>query len=133
MIVVKALAETLKISDTAIRELVQKRITDLGGDAFDTDAIGYFFLVVEPRDTIEAIHAQVGFNILHTRFTGIRFNATGFTPSWELIEEFPDCYDMVFILSDDGYGVELFVSKEDGIDSDLIAMCQRYAFRQDAP
>jgi hypothetical protein len=35
---------------------------------------------------------------------------------------------MVFILSDDGFGVEIFVDM-DGIDPDLLAMCQRYAVR----
>ena len=85
---------------------------------------------------IEAIHAQVGFNILHNRFTGVRYDQPGFTPSFEFVEVFPACYDMVFIMDDSGYGVEVFVPKEVGIDTGLTAMCSVYAFKSedgDAP
>ena len=124
MRIVHDLESTYQISNPAIRDLVQQRINDLGGEAFDADSLGYF-LVIEAGDTIEAISAAVGFNILHNRFTGIRFDATGFTPSFEFIEEFVSCYDMVFVLDDSGFGVELFVPKE---STDLLAMCRMYAF-----
>jgi hypothetical protein len=133
--IVRDLNSANQISDPAIRELVRQRINDLGGEAFESPELGYF-LVVEIGDTIEAINAQVGFNILRNRFTDIRFDATGFTPSFEFIEEFVSCYDMVFVLDDSGFGVELFVPKEEGIDSDLLAMCRMYAFSspsEDAP
>ena len=126
MIIVKTISAIQKISNAAIRALVQQRINDLGGEAFDADSLGYF-LVIEAIDTIEAISEQVGFNILHNRFTGTRYDQTGFTPSFEFVEEFPTCYDMVFILSDDGYGVEVFVQKASGVSLELLVMCQRYA------
>ena len=127
MIVVRDLPTIDQISNLQIRELVLARINDLGGEAFDSSELG-IFLVVEAGDTIEAIQAQFGFNILQNRFTGIRFNATGFTPSFEFIEEFPACYDMVFVLDDTGIGIELFVPKVEGIDPDLTAMCRMYAY-----
>ena len=135
MIVVRDLLTIDQVCNPAIRESVQQRINDLGGVAFDSNELGYF-LVVEIGDTIESIQAQHGFDLLRTRFTGIRFNATGFTPSFEFIEEFPACYDMVFVLEDSGFGVEIFVPKEEGIDPDLIAMCRMYAYTappEDAP
>ena len=135
MIVVRDHSTIDQISNLQIRELVQQRINDLGGESFDSNELGYF-LVVEAGDSIEAIRATVGFDILHNRFTGIRFNATGFTPSFEFIEEFPACYDMVFVLEDSGFGVEIFVPKEEGIDPDLIAMCRMFAYTappEDAP
>ena len=118
MIVVRDHSTIDQISNPAIRELVQQRINDLGGESFDSNELGYF-LVVESSDTLEALSAQLGFDMLRNRFTGIRFNATGFTPSFEFIEEFPACYDMVFVLDDTGIGVEIFVPKEEGIDPDL--------------
>ena len=135
MIVVRDHSTIDQISNLQIRELVQQRINDLGGEAFDSNELGYF-LVVESSDTLEALSAQLGFDMLRNRFTGIRFNATGFTPSFEFIEEFPACYDMVFVLDDTGIGVEIFVPKEEGIDPDLIAMCRMYAYKappEDAP
>ena len=135
MIVVRDVSTIDQISNPAIRELVQQRINDLGGESFDSNELGYF-LVVESSDTLEALSAQLGFDMLRNRFTGIRFNATGFTPSFEFIEEFPACYDMVFVLDDTGIGVEIFVPKEEGIDPDLIAMCRMFAYTappEDAP
>ncbi len=120
------LLSTEQISDTAIRTLVQHRIDELGGDKFNTTELGYF-LVIEPGDIIDAITAQIGFNILANRFTGIRWDQSGFTPSFEFIEEFSACYELVIILDDSGYGIDIFISKGTGVDPDLLAMCQRYA------
>ena len=129
MIIVKTIAAIQKISNTAVRKLVQERINDLGGAAFDAAKLGYF-LVIESGDAIEAITAQLGFAILCNRFTGARYDQTGFTPSFEFVEAFPACYDMVFILSDDGYGVEVFVQIASGVSPELLAMCQRYAVQR---
>ena len=129
MIIVKTIAAIQRISNTAVRKIVQERINDLGEDVFDAAEVGYF-LVVESCDTIEAITAQLGFAILCNRFTGIRYDQIGFTPSFEFVEEFPACYDMVFVLSDDGYGVEMLVQKASGVPPDLLAMCQRYAVQR---
>lgn len=128
MIVVRNLQSTSQISNLTIRDLLRQRIEDLGGGAFNTDALGYF-LVVEAGDTTEAISAQVGFNILHNRVTGVRYDQPGFAPSFEFVEEFLACYDMVFILHDSGYGVEVLAPKAVGIDADLLAICRMYAFK----
>jgi hypothetical protein len=132
MIVVKSHSDTQQIRNTASRELVRQRIDDLGGDAFDSTELGYF-LVVESGDALEAINDQLGFDLLCNRMTGVRYDHVDFAPSFEFIEEFPSCYDLVFILSDDGFGVEVFVPKEEGIDTDLLAMCRRYSYKGDAP
>ena len=126
MIIVRDLSARHQIGNIEIRELVTQRMDDLGGDAFDANALGYF-LVVEPGDTLEALSAQVGFDILSNRFTGIRYDQTGFMPSFEFVEEFTACFDMVLVLSDDGFGVEVFVQKANGVPPDLLAMCQRNA------
>ena len=127
MIVVRDLQSTHQINNIAIRRLVQQRVNDLGGESFDSNELGYF-LVVESSDTLQALSAQLGIDMLRNRFTGIRFNATGFTPSFEFVEELPACYDMVFVLDDTGIGIEIFVPKEEGIDPDLIAMCRMFAY-----
>ena len=126
MIIIRDQSFIHQIGNIEIRELVTQRMDDPGGDAFDANALGYF-LVVESGDTIEAIAAQFGIDILCNRFIGIRYDQTGFTPLFKFVEEFPPCYDMVFVLSDDGYGVEVFVQKAKGVQLDLLAMCQRYA------
>ena len=128
MTVVRDLQSAHQINNPQIKHLVQQRINDLAGQDIGEWEFGYF-LVIEFTDTIQAIKAQVGFDILCNRFTGICYDQSEFTPSFEFIEEFPSCYDMVFVLADDGAGVEVFIPKDDGIDPDLIAMCQQYAVK----
>jgi hypothetical protein len=128
VIVVRSLQSTQQISNLQIRELVQQRINDLGGEAFDTNTLGYF-LVIEPGDTLKEIDAQLGFTILANRFTGIAYDQPGFSPSFEFVEQFPFCYDLVLVLSDDGYGVEVLVEKAEGVPSDLRIMCRVHAMQ----
>ncbi len=42
MIVVRDLSSTQEIRQTQIKQLVQQRINDLGGEAFDSSELGYF-------------------------------------------------------------------------------------------
>ncbi len=117
-----------QISNIAIKGLIRKRIDSLNDlDAGELCNI----LVVDGSDTLESLSEQLTFNILCNRLTGIRFDQEGFTPSFEFIEEFPSCFEMVFVLSDDGFGVELFVPKEEGINSELIEMCRIFTFNKD--
>ena len=125
MIVVLDHSSIVQISNSNIKDLIRKRIDSLNElDASDLCNI----LVVEGSDTLESLSEQLTFNLVCNRFTGIRFNQEGFTPSFEFIEEFPSCFDMVFVLDDTGIGIELFVPKEEGIEPDLIAMCWMYAY-----
>ena len=128
MIVVRDQHSAHQISNPQVRELVQQRLNILLEEDIDAWEFGYF-LIVETGDTLDTLTEQLGFSILTNRITGIRYDHPDFTPSFEFIEEFPAYYDMVFVLSDDGYGVEVFIPKEDGIDPDLIAMCQQYAVK----
>jgi len=129
LIVVLDHSSIVQISNSNIKDLIRKRINSLNElDATDLCNI----LVVEGSDTLASLSAQLTFNILCNRFTGIRFNQEGFTPSFEFIEEFPSCFDMVFVLSDDGFGVEFFIPKEEGINSELIEMCRTFRFNKDA-
>jgi hypothetical protein len=108
LIVVHDHSNVDQISNIAIKDLIRIRI----GSLYELEAGDLCnILVVEHSDTLESLSAQLTFNILCNRFTGIRFDQEGFTPSFEFIEEYPSCFDMVFVLSDDGFGVELFVPK----------------------
>ena len=125
MQVIRDPASTAQIANAEIRRLVEQRIYDLGKEPFDLAALGYF-IVVEPGDTLDAIDAQLGFSILTNRFSGIGFGQPDFVPSFEFVEAFPGCYDMVFILDDSGYGIELFIPSE-GVNPDLLALCMQHA------
>jgi hypothetical protein len=128
MLVIRDLSTAAQIQDPAIRDLVIQRINDLGGSDFDPDAIGHIVLM-QQGDTVESIEAQECVNVLYNRYTGMSYGDKCYTPHFEFIEEFDNCYDMVIVLESSGYGVEIFVPKDIDIPSMLLAMCRQYAFR----
>jgi hypothetical protein len=115
------------IADSELRQLVQKTIAALSEDCpYDPDVLGYF-LIVEPGDSLASINAQIGFDILVNKWTGNRFDQPGYTQSFEILDEHANWFEMVFLIDDSGFGIEVYIPKADGIDPDLLAMCQRYA------
>ena len=133
MLVLRDPASTTSIPDREVRTLAAKRFAMLSEDEpFDPDVFGYF-IVVEDGDNITALDEQLGFPILSNRFDGTCFGDSGFTPCHEILEEHAGCYEMVFVLSDDGYGVEVFIPKSERVDTRLLALCQRYAIPAQEP
>lgn len=116
-----------RIPDPDIRELVDRRFSEICGDEpYDYDTHGYM-IVVEPEDSVEVLEQTVGWPILQGLFNGSRYGEPDFTPTFEALEEHASCYEMVFIFNDEGFGVVLFIPKQPGIDGDLLAMCAEYA------
>jgi hypothetical protein len=108
------------INDPNIRCLVERRFNQLG--ASDGQMI-----VVEPGDSVEALEKSSGCPILRDLFDECRFPDDGFAPAFEVLEDHGCCYEMVFIFTDNGSGVELFIPKREGVDPQLLAMCAQYA------
>lgn len=122
MLVISDPAALSKVADPEVRRLIERRIEEYGEDAGLAT-----FLVVEPGDPLDALDAQLGFSILSNRFDGARHGDPGFAPSFEVLEEHPGCYEMVFVLADYGDGVIVLVPKGDGADPRLLALCAEYA------
>lgn len=139
MKIIRDPADACTITDPELRQLVEATIQGLSEDApYDPEELGYF-VIVEPGDSLVTINAQIGFDILANRWTGIRFDQPRYTQSFEVLEEHAGYFEMVFIISDDGFGIEVFIPKTegtDGIPADLLAMCARFAtapFPDDGP
>ncbi len=116
-----------RIPDPDIRDLVHQRFSEICGDEpYDYDTHGYM-IVLEPGDSVEVLEQEVGWPILRNLFDDSRYGEPDFTPSFEVLEDHGNCYEMVFIFNDEGFGVDLFIPKQSGIDGDLLAMCAEYA------
>ena len=83
------------------------------------------FVVMEHNDTVADLDATLGFPIMTNRFDGVRFGEPSFNPSWEAIEEHINWFELVYVLSDDGFGVVVFVPKH--ADPELLGMLQQYS------
>ncbi len=67
-----------------------------------------FVLIVEPEDTLASIDAILRFSMLANRH--------------EFILEHADWYELVYVLGQDGYGLEVFVPKSTCLP-ELLEMC----------
>ena len=127
MIVLRDPAAVTNIADSVIRSLVAHRFAQVWeGETYDPELHGYM-IVVEPGDAVDALEAESKCRILRSLYGEARFGDPAYETSFEFLDEHACCYEMVFILSDDGYGIELFIPKVAGVDSTLLALCAQYA------
>jgi hypothetical protein len=101
------------LSDGPLQALLQQRTEELNEEADGGWTELVRFVALQPGDSLEVLNAELGFPILEQPF--------------ELIEEHAAWFEMVFVLSDDGVGVEVFIPKAPGVDSQLLARCAAYA------
>lgn len=133
MLVVRDLSGLPGVPDIEVRSLIEQRIVMLSEDEPYDAAVHGYFVMVEVDDRLEVLDAQLGFPILSNRHDGTTFGEPGFTPCHEILEEHSGCFEMVFVLSDDGFGVEVFIPKSEGVDPTLLALCRRYAIPSREP
>ena len=119
MLVLNSPADTCLIEDTDIRELVELRFRQCFPDGnYEPELHGYF-VVVQPGDTAEALEAFIKLPILndpHFEVLEAHYGNTGKT-----------FYEMLFVVSDDGFGFEIFIPATNGIDPALLSLCAKYA------
>ena len=91
----------------ATPELLQL-LSDTFARVADCPEILGFVLVVEPGDTIASIDEQLGFSILAGRH--------------EFLVEHANWFELIYVLGQDGSGLEVFVPKSIDLP-ELLAMC----------
>ena len=120
-------AEIAQLEDTAVRDLIEQRIREISEfEPFDPDLMGYFILV-EPGDGIDVLEAETGFPILRNLFDDTPYGDDDFSPSFEWAEEHDAHFELVYILNDGGFAVDIVIQKQAGVDERLLAMCACYA------
>lgn len=113
MIIIRDPTLTSTINDPGIRNLAAIRFTQiLSGEPYDYNQHGYM-IVVEEGDSISDLEVETCCTI-------------SVDPMFEALEEHDSCYEMLFILNDDGFAITLFIPKH-GIDTELLKLCSEYA------
>jgi len=129
MIFIRGPDQACRIDDPDIRRLVEERFDQvLNGDEYDPEIHGEM-IVVEPGDTLASLERESGCPIASNPFDDSRFPDPAFVPVCEYLEEHSPCYEMMFLFSDDGAGVNFLIPKQ-GIDADLLALCARFSVRE---
>lgn len=126
MIVVSDPASVDLVTHPGVRRLVRLRAEQVAeGEPFDSARHGRI-IVAEPGDSAKALEAACGVPLLRD-WEDIPFGHEDFAPPCEVLEEHADCFELGFVLNDDGFFVALFVPKGEGMASDLTEMCRRFA------
>ena len=127
MIVLRSPADVAAIKHTGIHRLIRERLAEMKLDE-PFDQFGELILV-ESGDNAVGLESSSGCWITTGLFGDENFGSPDFMPSFEWLEHHPeaDCWEMLFVMSDDGFGTVLFVPDSPDIDPDLLAFCRRYA------
>jgi len=127
MIRIRGPDQARRISDPDIRHLVEQRFAEVcNGESYDPDIHGEM-IVVEPGDTLRSLEGESEVPIANNPFDDSRFPDPDFVPVCEYLEEHSHCYEMMFLFSDDGAGINFFIPKSPGIDAETLAFCARFA------
>lgn len=113
------------LADNQLRSLLTERIDQLTNawEAIDLSDLTHF-LIIQPGDTAADAEHELGWSLLVNMVDGARFGDPTFTPSWEWIEDHGGWFEAVYIISDDGFGISLFVQDHPGTDPELLALCR---------
>lgn len=116
--------------DVELSVLINARMAEL---AEYIDEIGELvtFIVAQAGDAVEQIDSALGFGILSNRFDLTPFGSPVFTPSWDALAEHADWFELTYVLSDDGFGMVVYVPKTAA--PALLAMCSRYSVGEVQP
>lgn len=129
MMTLREPADAARVEDAAIKELVSRRFEELRSPDYEWAELGYF-VVVELHDTIRQLEAAHCIAITTGYCCTVNYGQPGFIPSFELIEEHESSYELVFILSDSGFGVTLFVPKLPV--TEVVRFCREFTLAQQA-
>lgn len=99
--------------DSRLKQLLIERRDQLGGDITGLAR----FLVVQSGDSLQALEEELG-------FPGLSDPEGSFGCEW--IAEHPSAYEATWILTDDGFAHVVLVSKQHGIDPELLRLCALY-------
>lgn len=109
--------------DLRLKQLLIERRDQLGGE-ITSDCR---FVIVQPGDSLEALETELGFSIFQNCVDGRRFGDPAFSPSWEWLAYHGHCFEMVFIMTDDGFAHVVLIQDSPMQNRVLRALCLTYA------
>jgi hypothetical protein len=84
-------------------------------------------ILIEPGDTLDGLNSELDGAFLINHYSGRSYGDPGFKPAFEVLEEYPGFYAILFCEGDAGFGTEIIVPKSTDIDSGLLRICAQFA------
>lgn len=103
------------------RLLALRRDQLLEHDGYDLGELAHF-VVATPSDTVAGIEGVVGVPLTTNLVDGSKLGDRGFADNFEYVERHGAWFEAVMILSDDGYGIVLFVADRPDTDASLLGL-----------
>lgn len=94
---------------TELSDLIGLRIEELAEYGLDDFSSLIKILVLEPGDALTTVDAEMGFSLLGRHC--------------DVAESHRDWFELTLVLSDDGFGVVIYVPKHADLDPQLTAYC----------
>ncbi|MCX7084926.1 MAG: hypothetical protein NTY69_05245 [Methylococcales bacterium] len=110
-------------SSPTLTQIVNQRIFELGDITIH---------IIEPDDIISDIESKLELPIMTNLFDSLTYPDPDFVPSFEVLEDHGDFYEMMFILSDGDDAILIFIPKTAGVDPQLLSMCAEYSIIGDS-
>ncbi len=112
--------------DADLKRLLELRRDQLlEHDGYDLGELAHF-IVAEPSDTLVAIEGVAGVPLATNLVDGSRLGESDFTANFEHVARHGPWFEAVMILSDDGFGIALFVPDRPDIDADLLDLLRNH-------
>lgn len=119
-----SLSRALKLPiDLQLKQLLIERRDQLGHKIFNEAR----FVIVQPGDSLSVLEAELGFSVFQNPVDCTRFGEPDFTPGWEWLAYHGHSFEMVFIMTDDGFAHVVLIQDSPMQDRDLRALCLTYA------
>lgn len=113
--------------DADLKRLLALRCDQLlDCDGYDLGELAHF-VVAEPLDTLAAIEGVVGVPLAANLVDGSNYGDPGFTANFEYVARHGAWFEAVMILSDDGFGIVLFVPDRSDINQTLLGLVRDHA------
>jgi hypothetical protein len=116
----------VSLLDPALRRLLTLRRDQLTEDGLDLNEIVHI-LIVRPGDTLAEVEAEAGVAIATNLVDGSRLGDPEFEPLFEYVTRKDGWLEAVMILSDDGFGLVLFVPDTIDVDPAISLLLRRHA------
>lgn len=108
------------LTDPVIKSILTTHMQELAEYELPLQELGAFY-ICEPVDT-----DFPGWSPLIDR-NDIHYGQAGYSPNWEFLDRLEGCWELLFILSDDGFGYVVIVKDDTAMTSPLLELCRQYA------
>jgi hypothetical protein len=90
-------------------------------------------VVVQPGDTTAVITREIGLYPTTSPIDGAHFGSLAFHPFWDWLEDQGGWFEMIVTVGDTGFAYILLIEDAEGVDPELLALCNAHVNQRNKP